>query len=237
MVSVLDQARAGLAGAVIDERTVRLAAAASRARGYLDGRSLAEVFAWLRPNDLIWSYWVNNYLLGKKPPPFDILFWNADTTRMTAGLHRDFLELGAGNTLVTPGAATMLGSPVDLSAVNRDSYVVAGITDHICRWQSCYRSTQLLGAKSRFVLSTSGHVAAMVNPPGNPKARYQVAEDCPDDSADWLRQAETRAGTWWEDYAAWLGERCGEEKAAPSELGGGALAPIGEAPGTYVYDH
>ena len=179
MVTVLDQAHAGLASAVVDERTVRVAAAASRARGYLDGRSLAEVFAWLRPNDLIWNYWVNNYLLGKKPPAFDILFWNADTTRMTAGLHRDFLELGAGNTLVQPGAATMLGSPVDLSAVNRDSYIVAGITDHICPWQSCYRSTQLLGGKTRFLLSTSGHIAAMVNPPGNAKAKYQLARGVP----------------------------------------------------------
>ena len=115
MVTVLDEARAGLAGAVIDERTARLAAAASRTRGYLDGRSLAEVFAWLRPNDLIWNYWVNNYLLGRKPPPFDILFWNADTTRMTAGLHRDFLQLGATNALVRPGGVTMLGSPVDLA--------------------------------------------------------------------------------------------------------------------------
>jgi len=236
LVTVLDQARAGLASAVIDQRTVRLAAAASRARGYLDGRSLAEVFAWLRPNDLIWNYWVNNYLLGKKPPPFDILFWNADTTRMTAGLHRDFLELGAANSLVRPGAATMLGSPVDLSAVNRDSYVVAGITDHICPWQSCYRSTRLLGGTPRFVLSTSGHIAAMVNPPGNAKARYQVAEDCPDDSAEWLRQAETEQGSWWSDYAGWLAGRCGSERAAPAEPGGGGLAPIGEAPGTYVYD-
>src|SRR5262249_25549950 len=109
MVTVLDEARAGLAGAVIDKRTARLAAAASRARGYLDGRSLAEVFAWLRPNDLIWSYWVNNYLLGRKPPAFDILFWNADTTRMTAGLHRDFLQIGATNALVRPGGVTMLG--------------------------------------------------------------------------------------------------------------------------------
>jgi len=236
LVTVLDQARAGLASAVIDERTVRVAAAASRARGYLDGRSLAEVFAWLRPNDLIWNYWVNNYLLGKKPPPFDILFWNADTTRMTAGLHRDFLELGAANTLVRPGTATMLGSPVDLSAVNRDSYIVAGITDHICPWQSCYRSARLLGGQPRFVLSTSGHIAAMVNPPGNEKARYQLAQECPDDPKEWLRRAEARQGTWWSDYAGWLSEHCGEENAAPTEMGGSGLSPIGEAPGTYVYD-
>jgi polyhydroxyalkanoate synthase subunit PhaC len=236
MVTVLDQAHAGLASAVIDERTAKLAEASSRARGYLDGRSLAEVFAWLRPNDLIWNYWVNNYLLGKKPPAFDILFWNADTTRMTAGLHRDFLELGAGNALVSPGAATMLGSPVDLAAVDRDSYIVAGITDHICPWQSCYRTTQLLGGRPRFLLSTSGHVAAMVNPPGNAKARYQMAKECPEDPQEWLRIAETCHGSWWPDYAGWLAERCGEEQAAPEELGGGGLAPISEAPGTYVYD-
>jgi polyhydroxyalkanoate synthase subunit PhaC len=237
MVTVLDEARAGLAGAVIDERTVRLAAAASRARGYLDGRSLAEVFAWLRPNDLIWNYWVNNYLLGRKPPPFDILFWNADTTRMTAGLHRDFLQLGASNALVRPGGVTMLGSPVDLALIDRDSYMVAGITDHICPWQSCYRSTQLLAGGNRFVLSTSGHIAAMVNPPGNDKSRYQVAKDYPEDPQDWLRHAETCSGSWWPDYAGWLAERCGEEKTAPDEPGGSGLAPICDAPGTYVYDH
>jgi polyhydroxyalkanoate synthase len=237
MVTVLDQAHAGLASAVIDERTARVAEAASQARGYLDGRSLAEVFAWLRPNDLIWNYWVNNYLLGKKPPPFDILFWNADTTRMTAGLHRDFLQLGASNALVSPGAATMLGSPVNLGAVDRDSYIIAGITDHICPWQSCYASTQLLGGRPRFLLSTSGHIAAMVNPPDNPKARYQVAKKCPEDPQEWLRRAETAHGSWWPDYAGWLAERCGEEKAAPGELGGGGLAPICDAPGTYVYDH
>ncbi|HLK77689.1 MAG TPA: alpha/beta fold hydrolase [Streptosporangiaceae bacterium] len=237
MVTVLDQAHAGLASAVIDERTARVAEAASKARGYLDGRSLAEVFAWLRPNDLIWNYWVNNYLLGRTPPPFDILFWNADTTRMTAGLHRDFLRLGAANALVTPGAATILGSPVDLAAVDRDTYLVAGITDHICPWQSCYRSTQLFSGRQRFVLSTSGHVAAMVNPPGNAKARYQLAKECPEDPEEWLRRAETCHGSWWPDYADWLAERCGDELPAPAELGGGGLEPICEAPGTYVYDH
>ena len=237
MVTVLDEARAGLAGAVIDERTARLAAAASRTRGYLDGRSLAEVFAWLRPNDLIWNYWVNNYLLGRKPSPFDILFWNADTTRMTAGLHRDFLQLGYTNALVQPDGVTMLGSPVDLGLIDRDSYLVAGITDHICPWQSCYRSTQLLGGRNRFVLSTSGHIAAMVNPPGNDKARYQVAKDNPEDPQEWLRHAETAHGSWWPDFAGWLAERGGEEKAAPDEPGGGGLAPICDAPGTYVYDH
>ena len=236
MVTMLDMVRAGMAGAVASERNARLAAAASRARGYLDGRSLAEVFAWLRPNDLVWNYWVNNYLLGRSPSPFDILFWNADTTRMTAALHRDFLQTGVTNGLVRPGGVTMLGSPVDLSAVDRDTYLVAGITDHLCPWQSCYRSTQLLSGSKRFVLSTSGHVAAMVNPPGNEKARYQIAKECPEDPEQWLLHAETRHGSWWPDYTGWLAERCGEEKAAPEELGGGGLEPIADAPGTYVYD-
>jgi len=236
MVTMLDMVRAGMAGAVASERNARLAAAASRARGYLDGRSLAEVFAWLRPNDLVWNYWVNNYLLGRSPSPFDILFWNADTTRMTAALHRDFLQTGVTNGLVRPGGVTMLGSPVDLSAVDRDTYLVAGITDHLCPWQSCYRSTQLLSGSKRFVLSTSGHVAAMVNPPGNEKARYQIAKECPEDPEQWLLHAETRHDSWWPDYTGWLAERCGEEKAAPEELGGGGLEPIADAPGTYVYD-
>jgi polyhydroxyalkanoate synthase len=237
LASVLDQERAGLASAVINERRAQVAAAASQARGYLDGRSLAEVFAWLRPNDLIWNYWVNNYLLGRPPPPFDILFWNADTTRMAAGLHRGFLQLAVANALAKPGGATMLGSPVDLSLANRDTYVVAGITDHICPWQNCYRSTQMLGGSTRFVLSTSGHIAAMVNPPGNAKASYRAAGGTPADPQEWLRQAETCTGSWWPDYAAWLAERCGAEKAAPRKLGRGDFAPLSDAPGRYIYDH
>jgi len=236
LVTVLDTARAGTAGALADRRLAAAAVALSRRRGYLDGRALAEVFAWLRPDDLIWNYWVNNYLLGKKPPAFDILFWNADTTRMSAKLHADFVDLGMENHLVTPGAMSVLGVPVDLSRIEVDSYVVAGIADHITPWQNCYRSTQLLGGDSRFILSTSGHIAALVNPPGNPKASYQTNKDNPADAQQWLRTAETQQGSWWPDVVAWLGERCGEEKRAPARLGGGGLRPLVEAPGTYVFD-
>ena len=234
MVTVLDEARAGLAGAVIDERTVRLAAAASRARGYLDGRSLAEVFAWLRPNDLIWNYWVNNYLLGRKPPPFDILFWNADTTRMPAGLHRNFIEIAMDNALTKPGTASMLGSPVDLSKIDVDTYVVAGIDDHISPWPSAYRATQLLSGNMRFVLSNSGHIAAMVNPPSNPKATFRLAPSTPPDHREWLAQAETVQGSWWPDYTSWLTERSGDMKQAPRTLGNASFKPLCPAPGTYV---
>src|SRR5262249_53719836 len=152
-----------------------------------DGRALAELFAWLRPGDLIWNYWVNNYLLGKRPPAFDILFWNADTTRMTAGLHADFIDLAVGNSLTRPGAITVLGVPIDLGKVTVDSYVVAGIADHITPWESCYRTTQLFGGTTRFVLSTSGHIAALVNPPGNPKATYRTNDDETADPQAWLQ--------------------------------------------------
>ena len=236
LVTVLDNARAGRAGALVDERLAAAAIATSRRRGYLDGRTLAEVFAWLRPGDLIWNYWVNNYLLGKKPSAFDILFWNSDTTRMTAKLHADFVDLAMRNQLVTPGALTVLGVPVDLSKVDVDSYVVAGIADHLTPWQNCYRSVGLLGGDTRFVLASGGHIAALVNPPGNPKVGYQVNENNPTDPAQWLQTADSVSGTWWPDFVTWLGERCGADRAAPAELAGGGLRPLSDAPGTYVLD-
>ena len=140
------------------------------------------------------------------------------------------------NKLVAPGKLTVLGTPVDLSQVTADSYIVAGIADHITPWQNCYRSTQLLAGQSRFILSTSGHIAALVNPPGNPKARYQINTSTPASAEDWLKTAETEQGTWWPDLQDWLGDRCGAEKPAPEELGGGGLRPIVDAPGTYVFD-
>jgi polyhydroxyalkanoate synthase len=235
-VTVLDQSRAGTAAAMIDARTAEAAILASRSRGYLDGRALAEVFAWLRPDDLIWNYWVNNYLQGRTPPAFDILYWNADTTRLPAALHRDFIELALSNALTKPGAATMLGSPVDLSKADIDSYVVAGIADHLCPWQSCYRSTQLLGGTVRFVLSTSGHIASMVNPPSNPKASFRVAPGTPAQPHDWLAEAVTEKGSWWPDYASWLAERSGGLKKRPRKLGTKGFPPMDPAPGTYVLD-
>jgi polyhydroxyalkanoate synthase len=235
-VAVLDQARAGIAGAALDEGTARAAVAASAARGFLDGRDLAEVFAWLRPGDLIWNYWVSNYLEGRTPPAFDILSWNADTTRMPAALHRDFVRLAVDNALTRPGAASMLGSPVDLAGVDVDAYVVAGVADHLCPWQSCYRSTQLLGGRSRFVLSTSGHIASMVNPPGNDKASFRTAAENPPDPADWLDRATSERGSWWPDYVAWLERRGGGEQARPGRLGAAGFRPTDPAPGTYVLD-
>jgi polyhydroxyalkanoate synthase len=235
-VTVLDQAQAGTAGALIDEGTAAAAMAVSDARGYLDGRALAEVFAWLRPEDLIWNYWVNNYLAGRPPPAFDILYWNADTTRMPAALHHDFIKLAVANALTTPGAATMLGSPVDLAQVDTEAYVIAGVADHLCPWESCYRTTALLGGPVKFVLSTSGHIAALVNPPDNPKASFRTAPDNPADPAEFLAAATTVAGSWWTDYSSWLAERSGGRKRSPRTLGRKGYPVLFTAPGTYVHD-
>ena len=237
MVTVLDQSKAGFMAAAVDEEVAKIATALSARKGYLDGRSLAEVFAWLRPADLVWRYWVNNYIEGKSPPPFDVLFWNADTTRMPAALHRDMVKMAIHNVLARPGAVSMLGTPVDLTRLTLDSYVVAGIDDHISPWQACYRSAQLLGSEHlRFVLSTSGHIASIINPPGNTKSTYRVGDSCETDPAQWVQSAEKHSGSWWPDYVAWLNERSGEQKTAPQSLGGAGMAPLAPAPGRYVLD-
>src|SRR3954470_14571968 len=235
-VTVLDQSQAGTTSALLTEDVAAAATRRSREKGYLDGRSLAEVFAWLRPNDLIWNYWVNNYLLGRAPPAFDILFWNADTTNMPAGLHRDFVRLALENALTVPGAARVLETPIDLSTIAMDTYVVAGIADHITPWTNCYRSVHLLGSKPRFVLSTSGHIAAMVNPPGNEKATFRVNDALPADADAWLAGATVARGSWWEDWTAWLGERSGGERDAPAARAPPAPPPLEPAPGSYVLE-
>src|SRR3954452_20942370 len=201
MVAALDNERAGTTAALVNRELAAAAAAESARRGYLDGRALEGVFTWLRPNDLVWSSVVNNYLLGKEPPAFDVLYWNQDTVRMAAGLHRDFIKIGLENSLAAPGALDVLGTPVDLGAVDVDSYVVAGSTDHIIPWENAYRSTQLLGGQSRFVLSTSGHIQALVNPPAaESRASYRVAELNPPSAEGWVEKADTRPGSWGPDY-------------------------------------
>jgi polyhydroxyalkanoate synthase subunit PhaC len=205
-------------------------------KGYLDGAALQTFFAWLRPNDLIWGYVANNYLLGRTPPAFDILFWNADTTRMAAGLLRDLAGMAVSNALAEPGGMELLGTPIDLGRVTCDSYVVAGVADHITPWENCYATTQLLGGEPRFVLSSAGHVAALVNPPGNPKARYRTAPAGanPPSAHDWAAAAEQRTGSWWADWTDWLGERSGAERPAPKRPGNRRYKPLGPAPGRYV---
>ena len=240
LVTVIDSSQAGDVAALTEgpyESSLAAAAKAmSRRAGYMDGRKLAEVFAWLRPRDLVWNYWVNNYLCGNKPPAFDILVWNADTTRMSAQLHADFIDLAMGNLLTEPGAIVIDDVPIDLSKIDVDAYIVAGISDHITPWENCYRTISLLGGASTFVLSRSGHIAALVNPPTNPKANFQLNPDNVPDAADWLQGATTEPGSWWPHWDRWLAERSGADKPAPAKLGSRTLKPLADAPGTYVFE-
>jgi len=237
MVAGLDTAQESQIGMLASQPAVEAARARSHRAGVLDGRDLARVFAWLRPNDLVWNYWVNNYLLGEDPPAFDILYWNADTTRLPAGLHSDFLDLFTTNGLAHPGTLTVLGTPVDLGKVDIDAYVVAGSTDHIVPWQTAYQTTQLLGGDTEFVLSSSGHIQAIVNPSGNPRSSYRTRGGVPPADADgWIEGAEKSAGSWWDHWSTWLGARSGDQRRAPTHLGSAAHPALEAAPGRYVHE-
>jgi polyhydroxyalkanoate synthase len=236
MVAGLDTSVESMVGMLASTAAVEAARTRSQRAGVLDGKDMAAVFAWLRPNDLVWNYWVNNYLLGQDPPAFDILYWNSDTTRLPAGLHSDFLDLYRTNGLARPGTLTILGTPVDLSKVSADTYVVAGSTDHIIPWTAAYRTTQLVGGITEFVLSSSGHIQAMVNPPGNPKSSYRTANGTPPaDPDEWLATTDEHRGTWWDHWVAWLQKRSSGERPAPTTCGNASHPPLEPAPGRYVH--
>ncbi|MEQ1689256.1 MAG: alpha/beta fold hydrolase, partial [Sphingopyxis sp.] len=203
----------------------------------LDGTSLSRAFAWLRPNDLVWNYVVNNYLHGEDPPAFDILFWNNDATNLPAQLHSDYLDFYETQPFAVPGQAELAGHIVDLTKVSNDLFLLAGVTDHITPWKACYRTTQLFGSKNiEFVLSQSGHIQAILNPPGNPKAKYFHSKKKPPATPEkWLKQAEEVAGSWWPHWAEWVKERAGPMKDAPKALGNAQYPPITPAPGDYAF--
>jgi polyhydroxyalkanoate synthase subunit PhaC len=236
MVCALDQARMGTAGAFASRELAAAAVAESARRGYVDGRALAGVFAWLRPNELVWNYVVNNYLLGKDPPAFDILYRNQDSVRLAAGLHRDFIRTALDDVFTQPGAVEVLGTTIDLNTITVESYAIAGLNDHIVPWENAYRSAQLLGGTKRFVLSTSGHIQALVNPPSpETRARCRVPDDPADAPETWVANADVRRGSWWPDYRDWLAERAGKLKPAPKTLGSRKYKATAKAPGSYVH--
>ena len=236
MVSLLDSQIDSPAMLFADEETLESAKRRSYQQGVLDGRDMAKVFAWMRPNDLIWNYWVNNYLLGNEPPVFDILYWNNDTTRLPAALHGEFIDMFQTNPLTRPGALEVCGTPIDLKQVTCDFFVVAGTTDHITPWDSCYKSAHLFGGKCEFVLSNSGHIQSILNPPGNPKARYMTNSEMPLDPKAWQESSTKHADSWWLHWQTWLAERSGKTKNASTTLGNKKF-PAGEAaPGTYVHE-
>ncbi|WP_433898920.1 class II poly(R)-hydroxyalkanoic acid synthase [Pseudomonas sp. PSE1(2024)] len=236
LVSVLDTTLDSDVALFVDEQTLETAKRHSYQAGVLEGKDMAKVFAWMRPNDLIWNYWVNNYLLGNEPPVFDILFWNNDTTRLPAAFHGDLIEMFKNNPLIRPNALEVCGTPIDLKQVTADIFSLAGTNDHITPWKSCYKSAQLFGGKVEFVLSSSGHIQSILNPPGNPKSRYMTSDEMTANADDWQENSTKHADSWWLYWQAWQAARSGELKKAPTKLGNKAY-PAGEAsPGTYVHE-
>jgi polyhydroxyalkanoate synthase len=228
------------AGSLVSHNGIELAKRRASKAGIIKGDDLSRGFAWLRPNDLIWNYVINNYLMGEDPPAFDVLFWNADATNLSASLMGDFLTLFETLAFTKKGEVEMAGHKIDLSKVTSDLFVLGGVTDHITPWKATYRSTQLFGSKDiTYVLSQSGHMQAILNPPGNPKARYYVqkkAGKLPPTADEWLTGAEEVAGSWWPFWLEWLHKRSGEKKKAPAQLGDKAHPALDPAPGTYVME-
>jgi polyhydroxyalkanoate synthase len=217
---------------------IREAQARSRRRGIVDGHEMARMFAWMRPNDLVWNYWVNNYLLGNKPPAFDILFWNSDTTRLPAQFHCDLLDLMDANPFVKGGALTIRGLPIDLGDVQVGAYVIGGITDHITPWRACYRTARLFGKESTFVLANAGHLQSLINPPGGSKSFFCAAPAEADDADDWAKSAQAGRtdGSWWPHWRSWIQQRSGDRVDAPARLGSRDYPPLCRAPGQYVLE-
>jgi polyhydroxyalkanoate synthase len=235
-VTMLDMSVPSTAGIFSSERLAASAVRESRRRGVLSGSEMARVFAWMRPNDLVWNYWVNNYLMGNPPPAFDILAWNNDTTNLPAALHAQFLRILLDNALTRPGEIEVLGTPIDLGAIEVPAYVLAGVTDHITPWRACYRATGLLGGESTFVLSNSGHIQALVNPPGNPRASYFTGPEPGPDPDAWRAAATENRDSWWGHWLDWVRARSGPMRPAPERLGSRRNPPLEAAPGSYVLE-
>jgi polyhydroxyalkanoate synthase subunit PhaC len=235
-VTMLDFEKHEQLAAFASPRLVRFARNRSGRKGIITGRDMSSAFTWMRPDDLVFNYFVNNYLMGRKPPPFDILAWNIDSTNLPGALHIQFLDIFADNLLVKPGAMEVLGTPVQLDRIDVPIFVSGAVSDHLTAWTNCYRTTQLLSGESTFVLSYSGHIASLVNPPGNPKAHYWIGGTPGPDPQAWLSGAERTAGSWWEAWAEWVMQHAGDEIQAPATLGNGQHKPLEPAPGLYVCD-
>ena len=233
-VTMTDFEEAGELGVFIDEEQLQGLEQRMEKRGFLDGREMATTFNMLRANDLIWSFVVNNYLLGQEPFPFDLLYWNDDSTRMPAKMHSFYLRrMYQANDLCKPGGITLLGTAIDLRKIKVPSYLVSTREDHIAPWKSTYRGTQLYSGPVRFVLAASGHIAGVVNPPEGGKYSHWVNEELPASPDEWFAGATELAGSWWPDWQRWVS---GQDKAmVPARVPGeGKLPALEDAPGSYV---
>ncbi len=233
-VTMMDFREAGELGVFIDEEQLTALEEKMNKRGYLEGSEMATTFNMLRANDLIWSFVVNNYLLGNDPFPFDLLYWNADSTRMPAKMHSFYLrKMYQENLLAVPNGITLDGVRIDLGKIQTPAYFLSTREDHIAPWKSTYRGTQLLGGPKRFVLAASGHIAGVVNPPEGGKYSHWINETLAPDPESWFAGATEMAGSWWPDWHRWILSHSKAQVKA-RQPGDGKLTPIEDAPGTYV---
>ena len=237
-VCVLDPTKAQdtTMGLFATEKSLKALKATVKRRGFVEGSEMARVFAWMRPNDLIWNYWVNNYLLGNDPPVYDVLYWNADTTRLPAAFHADMIDLITQSPYANPGRLKVLGQPIDMRKVEAETYVVAGTTDHITPWRACYDTALIYGQNTEFVLTNAGHLQSMLNPPGTPKSFFMSGKAMSPDPDVWLGGASRTEGSWWPHWLDWMAQRSGERMAAPKRPGNRKYRVLCAAPGQYVLD-
>jgi poly[(R)-3-hydroxyalkanoate] polymerase subunit PhaC len=235
MVTMFDTSVETPLGVLATPTTLEMAKTVSKMKGLMQGDEMGRIFSFLRPNDLIWNYWVNNYLLGNEAPAFDVLAWNADTTRMTAGFHVDLLDLVQHNPLVR-GEFKVGGRPIRLDAIECDQFWLAGLADHITPWRACYASSRLLGGKREFVVAHGGHIQSMISSPDNPKAQYFVNEALPATAEAWLEGATEHQASWWLHWRDWIKARSGKRHKARRTFGSRAHPALADAPGTYVFE-
>jgi polyhydroxyalkanoate synthase len=238
MVSLQDFSRVGDTAVFMGDESIELIEQQMMERGYLDSREMSNMFNLLRSNDLIWANVVNNYLMGEKPPAFDLLYWNSDGTRMTRAAHSWYLRnTYRENNLIVPGRIQLKGEAIDLGRIRQDIYAVGAERDHIVPWDAAWCITRLMGGKVRYVLASSGHIAGIINPPGGKGTHWTLPSEIPDRStaAEWRQSAVKHDGSWWPDWSAWLSERSGS-KVPPPAMGSPAHPPLEDAPGRYVLE-
>ncbi|MEQ8697136.1 MAG: class I poly(R)-hydroxyalkanoic acid synthase, partial [Bauldia litoralis] len=232
--TLVDFEQSGDLQVFIDEEQIKHLEANMNKRGYLEGSEMATTFNMLRANDLIWSFVINNYLLGKDPFPFDLLYWNSDSTRMPAAMHSFYLRrMYQENRLMQPGGITLKDVPIDIGQIKTPTFILSTREDHIAPWRATYSATQKYAGPVRFCLSGSGHIAGVVNPEGSEKYGFWTNSKTPADPDAWLEKAAQHPGSWWPEWAKWVA-RHGGPKIPARKPGDGKLKPIEDAPGSYV---
>jgi polyhydroxyalkanoate synthase len=235
-ITMIDSRYPNLLTMMATDRMLRSIAGDAVESKVYERSDVARTFAWMRPNDLVFNYAVNNWLMGEDPPAFDILAWNNDGTNLSACFDSEMLDIYAHNRAAQPGGVRLWDTPIDLGAVDCDNYVVAGLTDHITPWMPCYETSRLLAGRSEVVITSTGHIQTMVNPPGKPRAHYFAAAGNGAEPEDWIAGAEKHEGSWWPHFAEWLRARSGEQRAAPRRLGSSDHTAQEPAPGLYVLE-